>query len=151
MLFSLVPSTFIYLVQNSGAGKNVCGAVELMSSMIPRSWKLTRSLLTEDLVWLMRQIKKGLVCGEGNNSIRRANTRREWQSACESLHGPQDARNLGRCLPARGPAGSVAQTLSRAACLPSEKSESYAFKEGPVISSIFEFFVCHYVQKKGKL
>lgn len=85
----------------------------------------------------MRHVKREVVCGEGSDSIRRANPE-TGMTVC--THGPAwtpGHNELGQA-PTRvgGSVGAVTQSLSRAASLRPEKPESYAFKEGPVISSI---------------
>lgn len=85
----------------------------------------------------MRHIKRAVVCGEGSDSIRRANPE-TGMTVCTHEPAWTPGHNEPGQAPTRvrGSAGAVTQSLSRAASLRPEKPESDAFKEGPVISSI---------------
>lgn len=85
----------------------------------------------------MRHIKREVVCGEGSDSIRRANAETGMTVYTQEPAWTPGHNELGQApTHVGGSAAAIIQSLSRAASLHPEKPESYAFKEGPVISSI---------------
>lgn len=133
------------------AGENICGALEFMSHIVPRSWNLTYFPLTEDIIWLVRQLKREEVSTKKEVVLYEQIPRREWQRApCEPARTPGTSRTdrMARRRTQSGPPGASPRPFpGQLFCL--QNPESYAFKEGPVIS-YYLLFLCISLCTKGE-